>query len=884
MPLGTFARVRLALSLVALLFAPLIALSQNSPPASVSTANRKAPQSASDMPASSDEFRPTVLLDVISTDPQDRPVFGLKEDEFQVVEKIDWATEVPEKISSFRAVDKARIGLGEPRLSWRTPPELRGNRPAFYEPSDPLTILVLDTLNTDISTQVVREEITTLADFDCDHFPADLVCQNLPYSVLRLGKKLELLQDFNSDRYMLLSTLHKAFDDLPTAPELVDPNAPVTAAAAADSGSSSLSPIRDWDRVPHTSGDLARRAQMTMDALRAIARHLAGYPGRKRLIWVSSRFPFSIAPDACANGTGDAASCDSPAALVMNALSRARISVYPIQPRTASLLSGKNLFHAQQQADLAAAPVEESLEDSSAFTAMRVFAAQTGGHTCRDSERTADCFDRVLREGILDYEIAYSPSVENWTAGFHRIAVKTKHAHVQLSFPLYYFVQSARPAGADLDLKQAACDDLMTSTALNLTAELQSAPSQPAKYWLQVDGSRLTASTSPADSRQLRLHLDLAVCTFDARGAPLQHVQYSASQDMSPQKFESVRQHGLARIVDFQPIERTALLRWVVRDAQTGDLGSVDLPYHPPVTPVVADADTVDHPAAAAPTPSPAQQVSPAAQVASPPSSTVPDVSMPDAYAEIRPYCAAISKTTDHSPALADLCLFTLSLSRKLPNVICDLKTDRYWHSYMMPHRDVVTANVTYENGHEHYDNIKINGSTPNFGSGAIHSSWSNGEFATLLQILFSPASNAEFFFSAEAKLHSTPALVFTFQVDQADNLLYYVQARYQNGSVVTLFPSYQGRIWLNKANFQLMRMEKETVGLSHGSPITRVTTQIDYSNVPLGDGSSFVLPLKSEVETCSQGEGAECSHNVVRFSNWHKFGAKSRILPAPPQ
>jgi hypothetical protein len=73
--------------------------------------------------------------------------------------------------------------------------------------------------------------------------------------------------------------------------------------------------------------------------------------------------------------------------------------------------------------------------------------------------------------------------------------------------------------------------------------------------------------------------------------------------------------------------------------------------------------------------------------------------------------------------------------------------------------------------------------------------------------------------------------------------------------------------------------MEKETTDMPKWFPITRAKTMIDYADMPLGDGSSFVLPGKSEIEICEKSEGSECAHNVVRFRNWHKFGAKSRIL-----
>lgn len=822
-----------------------------------------------------------VLVDVTVNDAQDHPITVLTQEDFQVVEKVGWATQVPEKIEEFRIADTTGPQTRKKtQQSLRAPREAQGDE-AASEPAQPLTVLLLDNLNSNLFAPSVKEQVAGIADLGCEDtrgeiqgagtpqmVSVDPICRTVPIAVLLLGTQLEMLQDFDSDRTALRSTLSRVFGDHSSGPTpALDSGAPSAAAhesSAPENQTSSLPFIRTWDRMPRTANTRVSRVQMTMEAIRAIARHMAGYPGRKRLIWVSSSFPFSIAPDPGANRSDSPMSYRSQAETVMNALARARVAVYPARPGLRASLT----------------PVQASGDYFAATVPMEVLAGQTGGRACIDDVDLANCFDRIVRDGLFHYEIAYSLSPEQWKEGFHRINVRTPIHGASLSYRHYYFVRGERPAGTDTELKQVACDDLMTATSLRLTAESQTTPLQAAKYALEVEGKLLMADLVDPNSSRLRLRLDFAVCTFDAQGKPLQHVQYPTQQVMSVKEFSSVRRDGVRRLVDFEPAAGTMTLRWVVRDSLTGDLGSVDLPYQAPVVAATDSRKTQD--ASAEASGPPAAQASPA-QPSSPAVSASVDADVPllEPDAEIKPYCVAIANGVQHSAALAELCRFTLSLPRMMPNVICDLETKRFWRAYNLAHRDVVTATVAYENGEEHYSGIQINGTAAK--TEALNSSWSMGEFASILQMVFSPVSDAEFRFSQEVKLKSIPALVFEFRVDQWSNELYYLHAFYSSGWGVTLFPAYHGRVWLNKSTFQLMRMERGTADIPHSFPISRATAVIEYSDVPLGDGSDFVLPGKSEIETCERGELSECAHNVVRFTNWHKFRAKTRILSMEP-
>ncbi len=841
-----------------------------------------------------------IVVDVIATDAQGHPVTGLTEDDFQIVEKVRWATQVRQQIESFRIADTTRLwNKTQPRELLRTPPDARGELSADGEPKAPLTILLLDNLNTDLFAPSLKEQVASMASLGCEDsraeiegpagyqaVPIDPTCRTVPIAVLLLGPRLKMLQDFDADRNVLRATLDQVFGAKASKTAATDLAAAVAAngsSATANRSSLLLPVIQNWNRVPTSGNDRVRRVQMTMDAIRAIARHLGGYPGRKRLIWVSTAFPFSIAPNPRAGPFDDPWSYRSQAATVMNALANARVSLYPARPGPTSIQQDTtSARRIDGQPAVAATPVQASTEY--ATVPMQEFAGQTGGLACLDDTYLATCFDRVLHDGLVDYEITYSPPPANWSEGFHRIEIRTVRRDVSLSYRRYYYVRGERRSGPDMGLKQAACDDLMTATSLKLTAQLQATPVEPAKFALMVEGRLLTADGLEDNRARLRLHLDFSVCAIDEQGKPLRHVQYPTQQEMSVEELKTVQRTGVRRVLEFQPAEGTAFVRWVVRDSPSGRLGSVDLPYPP--LPVASGADTAedggktDHPASPEPS-SPAPEHSTVPQQAGPAGSTSAEVdrSPIDPDSEINPYCAAVTNGVAHSQALTELCRFALSLSRKMPNVISDLETRRNWRAYNNAHKDVVTATVSYADGQEYYDRIKINGSPAAASSEALNSSWSMGEFASILQMIFSPMSDAEFRFSGEVKLNSIPALLFEFRVEQTNNQMYYLQAFYRSGSGTTMFPAYRGKVWLSQSNFQLMRMEKETADMPKWFPITRAKTMIDYADVPLGDGSSFVLPGKSEIEVCEKSEGSECAHNVVRFRNWHKFGAKSRIL-----
>jgi len=183
----------------------------------------------------------------------------------------------------------------------------------------------------------------------------------------------------------------------------------------------------------------------------------------------------------------------------------------------------------------------------------------------------------------------------------------------------------------------------------------------------------------------------------------------------------------------------------------------------------------------------------------------------------ISTYCATLLGLAQQSQALSKVCESVFSTRAKLPNIICDREMKRNWKtSRSLPgnrgtvvteleeHADVITAKVTYKDGQEYYNEVRVDGQPVN--PAALSGALSDGEFASILEGVFERANMATFRFEKEENLHSTRVLAFQFHVTAQNNKSYYLRT-----DTKTWLPEYQGRMWIDKQNFQLLRLERET-------------------------------------------------------------------------
>src|SRR6185312_13435018 len=199
-----------------------------------------------------------VVVDVVATDSRGQVIGDLKPGDLTIFE--DGKTQ---KISNFTFHPPGKTDV---TLNSHLPASVVTNAPAFQASS--LNVMLLDTLNGDFVEQAyVKDQLLKYlarAQF------------TRPMAIFALQERLVLLHDFTTDAAVLKSAVEK-----------YKPPARNNNPETVQSRASAFSTHADF----HTN---ERDIGTTLNQLNALAKTLAGYPGRKNLIWLSESFPVNL--------------------------------------------------------------------------------------------------------------------------------------------------------------------------------------------------------------------------------------------------------------------------------------------------------------------------------------------------------------------------------------------------------------------------------------------------------------------------------------------------------------------------------------------------------------------------------------------------------------
>jgi len=505
-----------------------------------------------------------VSVEVVARDHKGQTVPGLTAGDFQVFEQVAPKRERhPQKISTFHATSVHEIAAQDAGKPHRAP-GVYTNQITMNRVPVPPTILLVDGLNTDrvSQMQVHLQMIHMLASIPDD----------VPVAVFLLGRRLRMVQNFTTDPKLLKSALQNAqsaeFDDSTQIDPRDDPDAM--------SAMNDTAAIRRFEQETFER-HLDMRVQETLDALEGIARYLAGYPGRKNLLWISSSFPILFLPDPDLQIPIRAYGKDI--AGVASALADAKVAVYPVDPGG---LQVSSIYQAgtRLRRDASGTLGREMASRADHQESMQSLADQTGGIVCVSDNDLGDCVKKAMDDSSFFYEIAYYPDSGNWHGEFHRIIVKSTRPGIHLAYRQGYYArgpeEETNPKSAAEELQRAACQDVLPSTSVLMVAKPFPEPGK-LKYFVAIEPSTITF-TPQSDGTQ-HVVLKVALCSFDKTGNPLRFLQDTIDESLTEKQYaEAQAQHGFARVVSLLPTPGVVVVRVLIKDVATGHMGSVNIP------------------------------------------------------------------------------------------------------------------------------------------------------------------------------------------------------------------------------------------------------------------------------------------------------------------
>jgi VWFA-related protein len=389
-----------------------------------------------------------VLVDVVATDSKGQRVPDLKASDLTVLEDGK-----PQKISgfNFERSDASSARVAQIQL----PPSVVTNAPKFQ--SNSLNVILFDTANGDFAEQVYAHD--QLLKF------LNGAALDRPVAIFALQTQLKLLHDFSTDNKALSAAVAK-----------YRPPAKNNNSESMESRASAFSTRGDY----HTS---ERDIENTLNQLNVLAKVLAGYPGRKNLIWLSESFPLTLFPETLNQGHMDGQSLRSavrgaanPASTQQNLVSSAPFKTY------AELV--KKVSDALMSAQVAVYPVDAGAVGRNDHLAsqhtMNNMAESTGGKSFMNSNDLVLGLRNGIEDGSSYYTLTYYPENKNWDGLFRRIQVKSSRPNLSLRYREgYYAVDPEKINKQDSDAVAENFSRLLELDAPTATQVIFQAQVQP---------------------------------------------------------------------------------------------------------------------------------------------------------------------------------------------------------------------------------------------------------------------------------------------------------------------------------------------------------------------------------------------------------------------
>lgn len=372
-----------------------------------------------------------VVLDVVVTDSNHSAVHGLTRNDFAVLED--------NRVQPMQSFEEFNFDTAKPFTAPKLPPMPPNtylNLPTSEE-RGPLYVIVYDVVHMEAEDQTAARK--QLADFlqkkpDGARFCLFLMAQNV-----------RLLQGFTTDKNLLL----QAFDTHRGEGNYI----PVVSLMGANLG--------------------AADTAMPYEVMAYIGRYLEGLPGRKVLVWLSSKFPEDVPLFGLTAQIADAqigglppstvgGSAGGPPVDTFGVFNGSNAQTFPgTSPANAAQGFGgsdqttmvdsysqklmRDAIDALTEADVAVYPVDvagakpnlNGMDDQADHIAL-----VTGGKAFYNTNDFVDAIDQATQDGGSYYEISYAPTNADYDARVRKIRIEMDKNGYHVEYRRYYFADA----------------------------------------------------------------------------------------------------------------------------------------------------------------------------------------------------------------------------------------------------------------------------------------------------------------------------------------------------------------------------------------------------------------------------------------------------------
>jgi VWFA-related protein len=541
-----------------------------------------------------------VVIDVVVTGKNHRPLTGLHQQDFQVVEDGH-----PQAVQYFEEHGAQTTQLNAPDL----PPNVFTNLPRVTQ-GDSVTVLVLDSLNTPLDDQ--RRVHAQVLKYLKKPAPGRRI------AIFTLGTQLRLIQSFTDDPALLSAALNQGKKGAQASPLLQ---------SAAETASTQETAAAMMEYAPEAAAAMQQfaaeqrsirtdvRIRLTLDALQQLAAYLAAFPGRKNVAWFSGGFPVVIFPDPTGVQPFGAQSDNQSEVRKTDALlTSAQVALYPVgvEGVTVDSLTAGADSRLTTQSELSR-PQGAAQERNSNHAAMDLIAKQTGGTAIYGSNSLSDALDRVTAHGSDFYTLTYTSTNPATDGRYRKIQVALGRTGYRLDYRRGYYADDGASAQAQ-PAKPRPGDDLLSpflrpgrpeSTQIPLTFKVtrsnapprmnvaantanSSAPTQGgdnpnlkgalARYSvdLMIPARSLQFELGPDGHRHVRMEAGLMV--YNRAGNPLNWILRQINLNLDESRYAIVQANGVNLYFQVDGPEDAVALRGGVYDLNSNLTGTLAIP------------------------------------------------------------------------------------------------------------------------------------------------------------------------------------------------------------------------------------------------------------------------------------------------------------------